>query len=205
MSYRLQAQADGSSRRSNDFVDTQLEALITFWQLRNQDIPRRWHGEFMKMQLPLHHRLPMPIVLQVMKYIEKCRSHVEQTMAAIGKIDEAIDCMVQLHGDQGYNFNYDLSLKLCKVKLQEYLATEPLAARSSGDVLGLLSAVANDICPPPLSPPHTKVRMHCFSEAFKEAVGKVRDFLVEQIRAMMSGPTRVFFLFKRVSWPALGL
>ena len=150
----------------------------------------------------------MPIVLQITKYMAKSRSHVEQTKAAIGNIDEAIDVMVELqHGAEGDHLGYDLSslsLRLFKVKLQEYIATEPLAARSSGDVLGLLSAVANDICPPPLSPPHTRVRMHCFSKALKEAVGKVRDLLVEQIRAMMSGFTRVFLLFKRVSWPALG-
>ena len=181
----------------HDIVDTALESLSIFWQLRNhQDIPRNCMRLFINVRLPLHQRLPMPIVLRVMKYIEKCRSHVVvRTMAAIRKIHLAIDCMVQLHGDQYYNFNYDLSLRLCKVKLQEYIATEPLAARSSGDVLGLLSAVANDICPPPLSPPHTRMRMHCFSEAFKEAVCKVRDLLVEQIRAMMSGSTKVFFSF----------
>ena len=37
----------------------------------------------------------MPIVLQIMKYMKKSR-HVEQTKAVIGKIDEAIDVMVQV-------------------------------------------------------------------------------------------------------------
>ena len=134
----------------------------------------------------------MPIVLLVMKYIEKCRSHVVvQTKAVIGKIDEAIDFMVQLHGDQGYNFNYDLSLRLFKVKLQEYIATEPLAARSSGDVLRLLSAHANDIY-------RRGDRQRYIS--LVDTVRKVRDLLVEQIRAMMSGPTKVFF-FLKVSGP----
>ena len=48
----------------------------------------------------------MPIVLQIMKYMKKSR-HVGQTKAVIGKIDEAIDVMVEIHhGDEGYDLGW---------------------------------------------------------------------------------------------------
>ena len=145
---QLQAQADGSSRRSNDIVDKALESLSTFWELQDQDIPEHRLRLFIPGRLPLHQRLPEHIVLRIVEYTAKSRNHVEQTKAAIGKIDEAIEVMVELqHDAEGYHLrndpSYEHSLRLFKGRLQEY-NTEPLAAQSSGDVYRSLSKLATD-------------------------------------------------------------
>ena len=218
---QLQAQADGSSRRSNDIVDKALESLSTFWELQDQDIPEHRLRLFIPGRLPLHQRLPEHIVLRIVEYTAKSRNHVEQTKAAIGKIDEAIEVMVELqHDAEGYHLrndpSYEHSLRLFKGRLQEY-NTEPLAAQSSGDVYRSLSKLEKDfrvvmqaICPDTAwssadAPPQPRMR-GCLKK-IKKAKDSVLVLFLKQIYAMMSGPTRVFIIifFKRVSWPALGL
>ena len=211
---QLQAQADGSSRRSNDIVDKALESLSSFWKLRDQDIPEHCAERFIRERLPLHQMFPMPIALKIMKYMET-RRHVEQTKAAIGKIDEAIRVMVELrHDAEGYHLRYDLSyensLRLFKVRLQEY-NTEPLAAQSSGDVYRSLSKLETDFrvvmqairpdtarssadafhIPPP------QPRMHCCKilQRLRKAKDSVLVLLLEQIYAMMSGSVQSFYYF----------
>ena len=209
---QLQAQADGSSRRSNDIVDKALESLSSFWKLRDQDIPEHCAERFIRERLPLHQMFPMPIALKIMKYMET-RRHVEQTKAAIGKIDEAIRVMVELrHDAEGYHLRYDLSyensLRLFKVRLQEY-NTEPLAAQSSGDVYRSLSKLATDFHvvkiasrpdaaqssadPFHFFPPQP--RMHCCLQRLQGAKNSVRVLLLEQIYAMMSGSVQSFYYF----------
>ena len=198
---QLQAQADGSSRRSNDieFVDKALESLSSFWKLRDQDIPEHCAERFIRERLPLHQMFPMPIALKIMKYMET-RRHVEQTKAAIGKIDEAIRVMVELrHDAEGYHLRYDLSyensLRLFKVRLQEY-NTEPLAAQSSGDVYRSLSKLATDfhvvkIASRPDAAQSSADPFHFL----RGAKNSVRVLLLEQIYAMMSGSVQSFYYF----------
>ena len=207
-SYGRNGHSDSQSESQRAFhnVGHALESLSTFWKLRDRDIPERCEERFIRGRLPLHKRFPMPIVLKIMKYMET-RRHVEQTKAVIGKIDEAIYVMVGLRSLMNYNLSYEHSLRLhCKVKLQDY-NTEPLAAQSSGDVYRSIRGLERDFCfemqairaDTPLGssdaflyrPPRPGVR--CVLERLREAKDGVRDLLVEQIRAMMSGSTKVFF------------
>ena len=51
----------------------------------------------------------MPIVLKIMKYMETQRPYIEQTKAVIGKIDEAINVMVELRSLMNYDLSYEHS------------------------------------------------------------------------------------------------
>ena len=209
---QLQAHADGSSKLSNIIgaqsikalkVDEALESLTTFWHLRQREIPRERMRLFMlDARLPLHHKLPEGIVLKVMTYIEKCHHHVQLRKDAINHIGHVLDFLnndprafTPLSNLSGSD--YILILTKAKVRLQEYTPTEFLAAKSSADALRLLgegcSTLAN----------HGLFRLvkvplenHGLQVGFKRAVQLVRELLVQQLKAMMSGFTKVLFVFK---------
>ena len=226
--HQLQALADGSSKGSNNVgaqsiealkVDEALESLATFWHVQQKEIPRKRMRLFMMdMRLPLHNKLPVDMVLKVMTYIEKCRHHVQHTKDAISQINQAINSMdevqhklaedkfneVALHGDDSMaaliGLDYSLSLRMARDTLQEYMATELLAARSSALALMLLEG---------FKPAHPSLTMVALSasrldfkpddvrmvQLLKAAKRGVRDVLVSQCQAMMSGFTKVLICF----------
>ena len=200
---QLQAHTDGSSKLSNIIgaqsikalkVDEALESLTTFWHLRQREIPRERMRLFMlDARLPLHHKLPEGIVLKVMTYIEKCHHHVQLSKDAINHIGHVLDFLnndprafTPLSGS-----DYILILTKAKVRLQEYTPTEFLAARSSADALRLLDEGCSSRC----SWMHSPLENHGLQVRFKRAIQLVRQLLVQQLKAMMSGFTKVLFVF----------